>query len=81
MVAFFALRKVRDSTLMGQSRFQRVFYSAKNENATNSDYSWHLYHLAEREGFEPSIQSSRIQSFQDCSFDHSDTFPCFNAQM
>ncbi len=36
---------------------------------------------AEREGFEPSIQSSRIQSFQDCSFDHSDTFPCFSAQM
>ncbi|VXD05617.1 hypothetical protein SPHINGO8BC_60584 [Sphingobacterium multivorum] len=37
--------------------------------------------FAEREGFEPSIQSSRIQSFQDCSFDHSDTFPCFSAQM
>ncbi len=80
MIKKTSQRKGRDLNLTGQSCIQCVFY-AKNKNARNSDYSWHLYHLAEREGFEPSIQSSRIQSFQDCSFDHSDTFPCFSAQM
>src|SRR5690606_34687892 len=34
-----------------------------------------LISLAEREGFEPSIRSSRIQTFQVCSFNHSDTSP------
>ncbi len=72
---------VKSSSFSSIDSYHSVFYSAKNKNATNSNYSWHLYHLAEREGFEPSIQSSRIQSFQDCSFDHSDTFPCCSAQM
>ena len=36
--------------------------------------------LAERVGFEPTIRSSRIQTFQVCSFNHSDTSPCCGMQ-
>ena len=31
--------------------------------------------VAEREGFEPSMQETHIHAFQACSFNHSDTSP------
>ena len=31
--------------------------------------------LAEREGFEPSMQEAHIHAFQACSLNHSDTSP------
>ena len=68
---------VRDSSVPANIRWHSGWHSKKRtqRKSPSNSIAW-AYHLAVREGFEPSIRC-RIHTFQACSFSHSDTSPFF----